>query len=72
MEHFDFFGRSLMVGDQVAFLDTKYKKLYHGEVLKLNEKQATLRNLDYAGPYLDDMGYGRTVRDYSVIVKAPD
>lgn len=72
MEHFDFFGRPLAVGDRVAFLDTKYKELHHGEILKLSEKQATIRNLDYTGSRLDAMGYGRTVRDYGAIVKAPD
>lgn len=72
MEHFDFFGRLLAVGDRVAFLDTKYKELHHGEILKLSEKQATIRNLDYTGSRLDAMGYGRTVRGYGVIVKAPD
>lgn len=72
IKHFDFFGRQLAVGDRVAFLDTKYKELHHGEILKLSEKQATLRNLDYTGSHSDAMGYGRTVRSYGAIVKAPD
>ena len=72
MEHFDFFGRPLADGDRVAFLDTKYKELHHGEILKLSEKQATIRNLDYTGSRLDAMGYGRTVHSYGAIVRAPD
>lgn len=25
MKHYDFFGRELMVGDRVAYIDSKYK-----------------------------------------------
>ena len=46
MKHYDFFGRELMVGDRVAYIDSKYQELRNGEILKLNEKQATIRNLD--------------------------
>lgn len=43
MKHYDFFGRELMVGDRVAYIDSKYQELRNGEILKLNEKQATIR-----------------------------
>ena len=69
MKHCDFFGRELMVGDRVAYIDCKYQELRNGEILKLNEKQATIRNLDYNGPHGDKMGYGRTCRGYGCIVK---
>ena len=49
MKHYDFFGRELMVGDRVAYIDSKYQELRNGEILKLNEKQATIRNLDDDG-----------------------
>ena len=42
MKHYDFFGRELMVGDRVAYIDSKYQELRNGEILKLNEKQADL------------------------------
>ena len=38
-------------------------------VVKLNEKQATIRNLDDDGLFGDKMGYGRTCRGYGCIVK---
>lgn len=69
MPHCDFFGRELEVGDRVAYIDAKYQELRHGEILKLNEKQATVRDLDYDGPNKDRMGYGQTCRYYGCIVK---
>ena len=39
MKHCDFFGRELVVGDRVAYIDSKYQELRNGEILKLNEKQ---------------------------------
>jgi len=68
-QHCDFFGRELLVGDRMAFIDQRYQEFRHGEVLKLNEKQATIRDLDYDGPFGERMGYGRTVRYYNSIVK---
>ena len=56
MKHYDFFGRELMVGDRVAYIDSKYQELRNGEILKLNEKQATIRNLDDDGLFGDKMG----------------
>lgn len=70
MKHFDFFGQELVVGDRVAYIDRKYQELRNGEILKLNEKQATIRDLDYCGPLVDKMGFGRTCRNYGCIVKA--
>ena len=69
MKHYDFFGRELMVGDRVAYIDSKYQELRNGEILKLNEKQVTIRNLDDDGLFGDKMGYGRTCRGYGCIVK---
>ena len=69
MPHCDFFGRELEVGDCVAYIDTKYQELRYGEILKLSEKQATIRVLGYDGPNKDRMGYGRTCRGYRCIVK---
>ncbi len=68
-QYCDFFGRELMVGNRVAFIDQRYQELWHGEILKLNEKQATIRDLDYDGPFGERMGCGRTVRYYNSIVK---
>lgn len=39
MKHYDFFGRELMVGDRVAYIDSKYQELRNGEILKLNESR---------------------------------
>lgn len=69
MGHYDFFGQELIVGDCVAYIDTKYQSLRRGKILKLSEKQATIRDLDYDGPYEDKMGHGRTCRHYGCIVK---
>lgn len=68
-QHCDFFGRELLVGDHVAFIDQRYQEFRHGEILKLNEKQATIRDLDYNGSFGERMGYGRTVRYYNSIIK---
>ena len=35
MKHYDFFGRELMVGDRVAYIDSKYQELRNGEILQL-------------------------------------
>ncbi len=69
MPHCDFFGRELKVGDRVAYIDTKYQELRYGEILKLSEKQATIRALGYDGPDKDRMGRGKTCRGYSCVVK---
>lgn len=70
MGYCDFFGRELAVGDRVAYIDTKYRELRNGEILKLNNTMATIRALDYDGPFGNDMGYGRTCRGYGCIIKA--
>lgn len=70
MSHCDFFGRELAVGDRVAYLDTQYHELRNGEILKLNNTMATIRALDYSGPFENRMGFGRTCRKYSCIIKA--
>ncbi len=71
MEYLDFFGRRLGIGDRVAFVCTGYRDLRHGEIIGFNEKRATIKDLDYDGPecFADRMGYGRTCREYSRIVK---
>lgn len=71
MAYFDFFGRQLGIGDRVAFVRNGYRELRHGEIVGLNEKQATIKDLDYDGPenFADRMAYGRTCREYSRIVK---
>ena len=51
MKHYDFFGRELMVGDRVAYIDSKYQELRNGEILKLNEKQATPMGADLSKTY---------------------
>lgn len=33
MKHCDFFGRELVVGDRVAYIDSKYQELRNGEIL---------------------------------------
>lgn len=63
MKHYDFFGRELMVGDRVAYIDSKYQELRNGEILKLNEKQATIRNLDDDGLFGDKMGYQGVLKE---------
>lgn len=70
MEHCDFFGRELAVGDRVAYIDTKYHELRNGEILKLNNTMATIRALDYDGPFGNKMGHGLTCRGYGCIIKA--
>lgn len=71
MERFDFFGQPLAVGDRVAYIDRRYQELRHGEVVKLNEKTVTLNDLDYNGSddYKTRIGWGRTIRGYSCVVK---
>ncbi len=71
MEYLDFFGRQLGIGDRVAFICNGYRELRHGEIVGLNMKQAVIKDLDYDGHehFADRMGYGRTCREYSRIVK---
>lgn len=71
MEYCDFFGRQLSIGDRVAFVRKGYRELRHGEIVALNEKQATIKDLDYDGPerFANRMAYGKTCREYSRIVK---
>lgn len=51
IQHCDFFGRELLIGDHVAFIDPRYHEFRHGEILKLNEKQATICGLDIIRSY---------------------
>lgn len=73
--HRDFFGRELQIGDRVAFVATKYHELRQGEIVRLNEKMATIRDFEecgrYGGKYDDRVGYGLTCKSYYCIVKEP-
>lgn len=69
MNHCDFFGRELFIGDRVVFILRDYCEFRHGEIVGLNNKRATIRDLDYDGPLADRMGHGMTVRDYCRIIK---
>lgn len=69
----DFLENELNVGDRVAFIDQHYRSLRHGKILKLNEKQATIQDVEaqgkFDGKYDSRMGYGKTCRYYNCIVK---
>lgn len=67
----DFWGQTLNVGDHVSYMDTKLKRLHHGVILNLGEKQATIRTDMYQDTigYCDKMGYGKTCRNYDCIIK---
>lgn len=69
----DFWGQPLQVGDRVTYMERYYKSLRHGTIIKLGEKQATIRTEMYQNmpDFQDRMGYGKTCRDYSCIIKEP-
>jgi hypothetical protein len=67
----DFLGNELNVGDEVVYLDTKYKELHKGIIIKLSDTQATIRDTRYDvnDIWYDSMGRGKTCRYYNCIIK---
>lgn len=67
----DFWGQTLQIGDHVSYMDRHYRQFCHGTIINLGEKQATIRTEMYQDhPTLkDQMGYGKTCRDYTCIIK---
>lgn len=67
----DFWGQPLNIGDRVTYIDVHYQELRHGEIINLSDKQATIRTDEYRDHefFKDRMGYGKTCRSYSCIVK---
>lgn len=58
----DFLGNELNVGDTVAFMQIGYRQLKRGEIVKLNEKKATIK---------PERGNDNTYQFYSQIIKIP-
>ena len=52
-------------------MDPRCKKLNTGIILKLNNKQVTIRDVSYISTDwgYDKMGYGKTTRFYNCIIK---
>lgn len=69
----DFLGKELKVGDAVVFIDSDHKELKRGVITKLNAKQATILDPANAKKYekwgADKIGYGKTCKHYTQIVK---
>lgn len=67
----DFWGQQLSVGDRVTYIDNHYKALHCGEIISLGKKMATIRTDEWQDNerYRERMGYGKTCRYYSCIVK---
>jgi len=42
---YDFLGKVLKVGDEVVFMQIRYRNLMRGTILKMNEKKATIEHL---------------------------
>ena len=67
----DYLGNQLSIGDKVIYINPQYKELNTGIILKLNDKQATIRDTSYISTdwKYDKMGYGKTTRFYNCIVR---
>ena len=59
----DFLGKPLKIGDEVVFMQIKYRSLVKGMIVAMSDKKATLYHME------DNLGRVKSIQFYNQMVK---